>query len=594
MARLSRAHHRFKIHEDTGIPTPELACRDPFDDAVDEQSLTESEIEEEHGVPTLDLAPHTQEHDADDERRVSGVTATSISSYPASVYDAYHDQAVESHQPYTPPIIRPSFRRPQSVQRMRMTSPFGSRSPRPSVLSYSRSRTGTPRSALSVDARGSPRRRRAVCEKEDEEREAEEKHHPLVLLHVTLLPINLPWSMESMQELVPVHVLENLQLLRSKVSDTVLQRGILIPHPREEYELLEERLLEALELKEARVTKCGHFRSRNSAGSEAAGSDSDSGLGSSLDGSDGEPCATCQHNIKTSKSGVGTGSRKWTVKVFASNGLMRSSAWAAAWSEMESVDVEILPWISDAMRKRLDVRREEEEAKERERLEDEEARIREVVGEQVWLAHEEKKRVDALEIHVQEGDVFARQAPAKVAAEADSAEQRASTVRSSSGTSKSELPQIYRPSQIPLTVLIKNYIFLLAQDRRNVAMFCLCLVALFFAVRPTTARKDAVVPSLDDICATCQPTSMLVATSPHDAVQAGGPDIVGVMSAITSTVQDSAMSTFALPGLDDMSEELSSSSGLDAPDGETHNEFERSEAPLSAMRTDEMFEINAD
>src|SRR6201999_4293007 len=112
----------------------------------------------------------------------------------------------------------------------------------------------------------------------------------------------------------------------------------------EEYEMLEERLLEALELRGARVTKCGHFRPRSSDGSSSLSSEeergSDSGVGSSVDSSGEEVCATCGHCVKTATSDV---DKTWTIKVFAANGLMRSSAWAAAWSEMERVDVEILP-----------------------------------------------------------------------------------------------------------------------------------------------------------------------------------------------------------------------------------------------------------
>ena len=145
-----------------------------------------------------------------------------------------------------------------------------------------------------------------------------------------------------MQEVLPQRTLDNLQLLRSKVTETVLQRGILIPHPREEYELLEERLLEALELRKERVTKCGHFRSRDSMSSTSSGESSvrsdDSGVGSSIE-SDGELCSTCQHHLKTARTVTGKGGSRWNIRVFAANGLMRASAWSAAWGEMERVDV---------------------------------------------------------------------------------------------------------------------------------------------------------------------------------------------------------------------------------------------------------------
>ena len=527
MARPSKIH-RFAIFEDSGIPTPEPSDQTEFYDETAiasgrEHSLAVQEedcdlvIESDEEAQEAEQLPEAQDqnaedaddNEADDERRESTLTATSISSYPESTYATDNDHAVQTQQPFTPPIIRPSFRRPQSVQRMRMTSPSPSKShsQRQSLLSHSRSRAGTPRSVRSANARGSPRPRKRV----EEELETEQKHYPLVLLHATLLPLSLPWSQESLHQILPAQALENLQLLRSKVSETLLGRGILIPHPREDYELLEERLLEALELKEERVTRCGHFRSRESTSScssaDVNGRDSDSGLGYSLDGSDGELCATCQHCIKTTGSSVGSGNQKWTIKVFAANGLMRASAWSAAWPEMERVDVEILPWISDEMRKKLDERTQAEESEEQERLEDEEARIKEVVEEQVRVAWEEMRRGAKLERYAKAEE----RAVQLATSESNPHTARLGLVEKKVDHSlvevTADLPQIYRPSQIPLSVLLKNYIYLLAQDRRNVFVVVLGVVALFFALRPMTVYKQAVLPPLGDACAVYQPLS---------------------------------------------------------------------------------------
>ena len=543
MARPCKTH-TFTIHEDAGIPTPDSTNQPSFDDAFKAENgacdAAKEQIEEDEEVVTqdedkqlsLDLLEGEVDQNADDERRVSAATATSISSYPESVYDAYQDYPSETEKPYTTPIIRPSFRRPQSVQRMRMESPapFGSRSPRQSILNHSRSRAGTTRSVRSVNARGSPRSRRRIAD----EQEQEQQHYPLVLLHATLLPVNLPWSMESMQELLPPEVLENLQVLRSRVSETVLQRGILIPHPREEYEMLEERLLEALELKEPRVTKCGHFRGRESTSSSSSGGDTDSGLGSSQDGSDAEACTTCQHYIKSSKSGVGTGSRKWTVKVFAANGLMRSSAWAAAWSEMESVDVEIVPWISGEMRRQLDERTEQEKAEQQETQEDQEARIKEMVEEHVRLAYEETKRTDDVEMRMGQEEAAAKLIVATTDEEAGGIElcQMHQSWAPSLQPPSKDLPEVYRPSQIPLSVLFKNYIYLLSQDRRNVALLFLGLVALFFAVRPTAAPVgQAATPSLNETCALHQ-----ASVAPHVVSSDAALEPSGGLEGVTNEV----------------------------------------------------------
>lgn len=539
MARLSKTS-KFTILEDSGIPTP-----DPNDLAeyVEVQTIENGQKEavvkgedeqdfmtEDRGdAQEADQVLAIRHQNAEDERRESSITTTSVSSYPESTYPTDNEFAVAKYQPYTPPVIRPSFRRTESIRRMQLASPppFGSRSPRRSILSHSHSRTGTPRSARSLNARESPRPRKRISEETEGEGEVEQKHYPLVLLHATLLRVDLPWSLESMQELLPAQVLANLQLLRSKVSETVLQRGILIPHPREEYELLEERLLEALELKEERVTKCGHFQGRVSTNLSSptytSGEDSDSGLGSSIDGSDGERCATCQHHIKTAKSGVGSRGKKWKIRVFAANGLLRSSAWSAVWPEMERVDVEILPWISDDMRRQLDERREKEEREERERLEDEEERIKEIVDEQVRLAHEEMKRIEEVERRAKMEENASRSEVAKPYAETIMAKAPSSdAITSGSLTAPADLPQIYRPSQIPLSILLKNYVYLLAQDRRNIVMAVLGVIALFFAIRPISASRGAILPSLNETSAAYQPLSSPLAVLANATTELSG------------------------------------------------------------------------
>ena len=452
-----------------------------YEEDYDSISIIDHALQEP-AIPEVQQDPYAE--DANDERRESTITSTSISSFPDSYYLTDNESAAQCYPAYTPPIIRTRFRRPESVQRMQMTSPppFGYRSPRQSILSHSKSRTGTPRSARSVNTRGSPRTKRRILEAPEE---AEEKQYPLVLLHVSMLPLNAPWSMESLHELLSSHVLENLQLLRSKLSDTVLQRGILIPHPREEYELLEERLLEALDLKDERITKCGHFYGRAARNSETSDSDhgreSDSGIGSSSESADGELCATCEHKIKQSKSAVGSGKKKWMIKVYAANGLMRSSAWAAAWSDMERVDVEILPWISDDVRQRLDGRRSQEEAEKQRQHEDQEPRIREIVEEQVRLAFEEHMALTR--VSQQQHSPPSQQGP--LVPESMRLEPPPSQSQSDQmwPAGYKDLPQIYRPSQIPVSILLRNYLYLLAQDRKNLFVLAVSGLVLLITSR---------------------------------------------------------------------------------------------------------------
>ncbi|KXT05423.1 hypothetical protein AC578_11010 [Pseudocercospora eumusae] len=487
MARPTKAQ-QFAIYEDadaaaaaadSGIPTP-----DP-----EESDMTKKDLSQEHHFGTLavQLGPSSladqgtddvdstyiveQHGDADDERRQSAFTSTSISSLPESGFETDYERGT-MHGPYTPPSMRPTFRRPESVRRMQMSSPTPSeRNLRRSVLSPPRART--PRSTRS-SVKGSSRPKRL----QEEVSEEEKKDYPLVLLHISLLPVELRWSYESMRDILPANILEHLQLLRSKASETIIQRGILIPHPREEYELLEERLLEALELKKERITRCGHFRARDSTSSTSS---ADSGVGSSLEASDSDVCETCHHHLRTVNSVVSTGGRKWSIKVFAANGLMKAAAWSAGWSEMERVDVEILPWISEDLRRRLDARREEEDAERRLQEEDEEARIRAVVEEQVRIVHEEQKWSAPKERRmIQHYPSTAQQVPVDLPVASDPQSQPGSN----------DLPQVYRPKDIPLSLLLKNYIFLLAQDKRNIALFALSALAFWLGLRAAVVSNN--------------------------------------------------------------------------------------------------------
>lgn len=497
MARPSRVKSspkaKFAVYEDSNIPTPD-SSRQPKHDHDGHVERRPEWIVSEHvqdkrqlediseditpysiiGEPTDTEVDDENDNEEDEEdRRESTVTRrTSISSLPeSSVFDTdYESNMPAMHQPYTPPSMRPTFRRPESVRRMQLMAsptPYERTSPRRSAL-HAKSRTGTPQSF-----KQSPRPRPTRYQEEDNAEE-EKKEYPLVLLHMTLLPVELRWSSESMFEILPPHVIENLQLLRSKVSETILNRGILVPHPRGEYELLEERLLEALELRNERVTKCGHFRARDSTSSSSSGEGSirsaDSGVALSLNGEAVEQCTTCNSPIKATATAVDVGGRKWSIKVFAANGLMRASAWTAAWTEMESVDVEILPWISPSLGKRLDAMAEREEQDERRQQENDETRIKAVVEEQVRIAHEERKRMDDDERAMR---TQSEAAPPRVQPRAV---QKIVSRRS-------DLPQVYRAADIPLSMLLRNYFFLLAQDKRNIAMFALAMLAIWMSLR---------------------------------------------------------------------------------------------------------------
>ena len=280
-----------------------------------------------------------------------------------SVTSTHHP--VHTVTPITPSKTypRPAFRTPSSVRAIQMSSPTPSlfSSPRSSKRQHPTvSRLGTPTSHC--------RNNSLSTSKKTPTRFKIKKEYPLVLLHVTLLPLIFPHqdlltSSHLPPELQPVK--ETYRLLQEKLAETVLERGILVPHPQDDYEVLEERLLEALELPvrpRARILKCGHYLgpSTITSSSEEEESDGDSGIGSGSLSSHKEDvrkwCDVCGREVSYDHIAMrmqGRG-KLFKVKVFASNGLMRAGAWAACWREMERVDVSIEPLVEGQLAVQLE------------------------------------------------------------------------------------------------------------------------------------------------------------------------------------------------------------------------------------------------
>ncbi|KUI53325.1 Heterokaryon incompatibility protein 6, OR allele [Cytospora mali] len=262
---------------------------------------------------------------------------------------------------------RPAFRSPSSVRAMQMSSPT------PSIYSSSThsgkrqnglptiSRVGSPSASAQYSSRGrsTPSRFRRA------------EPAPLVLLHVTLLPPRWVYGdvvnhFES-RKIQPIAFsgegMKNLRSawrqLQDRLGDTEMERGILLPHPQNDYEVLEERLLEALELplrRRARILECGHY----------LGPSNEMTLNDDIeddfdDFSDDEReavvkkekrhwCKSCKGDIKYQELGS---ERVFRMKVYASNGLMSAGAWEACWREMERVDIEVEPIIDSAVQSDL-------------------------------------------------------------------------------------------------------------------------------------------------------------------------------------------------------------------------------------------------
>lgn len=479
MARPDKTHS-FAIWEDGSIPTPNIP-RQEQDHSFDD-TLAEVAAKFHHEA---EWAPEEEACKLEVERRRES-QRSAVSSLPESTTS--DDEQPSAQPPYTGPrILRPSFMRPESVKRMQMTSPppFERRRSSSKDQDLPHSWSGTPTSSRPTS---SPQRGKSrVVSNESTSSsgsEADVSQFPLILLHLTVLPLDLPWDSELMQELLPQTTLDNLTLLRSKLTDLVLHRGILVPHPRAEYDILEERLLEALELQPERVDKNGHFRpqhhQRDSTSSTTTSvSTLDSGIGSSVQStsdvseSKGARCETCQCAMN--------GDGKWSIKVYAANGLMRAAAWSAAWSEMERVDVEISPDIGEAMRKTLNERQSEVIQKRQTMQKDWEQEVPlqvQVVGRDARdFAHHHQDMPSR--------DVEPVVKPTGEDSSATDLSRPDLIIGLPRSQPRNDLPQIYRPAQIPLGLLMKNYIALVLhkQDWKSIAIVFLVLTSLLLASR---------------------------------------------------------------------------------------------------------------
>lgn len=261
---------------------------------------------------------------------------------------------------------RPAFRSPSSVRAIQMSSPT------PSIYSPPTRSAKRPAALPTISRLGSPQASAQYSPKGRSAPRFKRQEAPLVLLHVTLLPLR--WAYGDLmnhfetKKLPPmVFTSEGMKNLRGawrqvqdRLGDTVLERGILLPHPQNDYEILEERLLEALELplrRRARILECGHYL--GPANEMTITDDTDNDSEDFSDDEDFEAqrkpekrhwCKTCKGDIKYEELGA---DRIFRVKVYASNGLMSPGAWEACWKEMERVDIEVEPIIDAGLQSEL-------------------------------------------------------------------------------------------------------------------------------------------------------------------------------------------------------------------------------------------------
>ncbi|KAJ5091218.1 hypothetical protein NUU61_006088 [Penicillium alfredii] len=293
------------------------------------------------------------------------------------------------------------------------------------------------------------------------------KEFPLVLLHCNLLPPSLPvpgaanpQNEKILEEVLPSQFWKRWRRLQDKAGSGMLRdRGVLISHPEDVYDMLEERLLESLELQHSRVRN-GHFLGHESGpGSETELSEKDE---SETDGEQGEECPDCGgHALRH-----GDSNRKWEIRVYAANGLMRAGAWAAAWKEMEKVDVEVGLWLPSDVRRALEKR----------------------LSEARMAVAKEEPRSAAMEEHLQ---FIPTSPPSSIQGHArgisDTSFQPDVAIPRLSATEDRHHPALevrqgQKQHEVALQTLIVNYIRVLAGDRRNVALVVLSILVAFLAI----------------------------------------------------------------------------------------------------------------
>ncbi|KAI6781599.1 uncharacterized protein J7T54_005310 [Emericellopsis cladophorae] len=381
----------FEDHENSIMDRSASQCGDSViqsiendDEPVPEENADSSHNEHEDDVFS-DHSPRssvgsTSGEDHRQHREISENVTHRTRTHRMSDFSHYEtDDQDEIFIPTVRGTPRPPFRSPSSVKAIQMSSPAqsvigSSRSSRRTPIP-SGSRLGSP-SAQYSPKRTPPRFRRATP--------------PLVLLHVTLLPLRWGWgdvleqaSSEQLSE-GSKRLKQAWRQLQDRMGDTTCERGILLPHPQNDFEILEERLLEALELplrRRARILECGHYlgpanettileESSEEEDDEGVFEDSHRQSRSSMEKK--HWCNTCRSEIRFDALGA---DKVFRVKVYASNGLVKAGAWEACWKEMERVDVEIEPIVESDIQEemaRLDDEQQQALELHQEQLEEEE------------------------------------------------------------------------------------------------------------------------------------------------------------------------------------------------------------------------------
>jgi hypothetical protein len=394
------------------------------------------------------------------------------------------------------------FRKPSSVRAMQMHTE--DEADEDDYLTPPRRRAG-------IRSPGSSPLKRSPYYSPNAQKQPKPKEAPLVLLHCTLLPPSIavpgaadPRNQDILEDELPMEYWKRWRRLQDRVgSGVVRDRGVLISHPEDLYDMLEERLLESLELQRPRLQN-GHFVGREDHGTSG---DDLSDIGESeTDGEQGDECPDCGGHVRH-----GDSNRKWEIRVFAANGLMRAGAWAAAWRDMEKVDVEVGLWLPSDVRRGLERRLAEEQMAVVERDQ--------AQSPQMQMMHMPSP-VDGENQILPEVLQSPRQGYARMISDVGSFQSDRMSSRQSFHEPRMDhdhhIPDAEqkRKHEVALSTLFANYIRVLASDRRNMA---LALLSVLVALLAIGSRQQ-------------QPLFSDIHTFPSASYDTPGPSMVSTMS----------------------------------------------------------------
>ena len=222
--------------------------------------------------------------------------------------------------------------------------------------------------------------------------------------------------------------------------------------------------------------------------------------------------------------GRGSGSRRFDIKIYAANGLMRAGAWGAAWREMERVDVEIDVWMPKTVRRELDQEMEREEEEHRNRMVQEESLLQRAdaaiealskANVEVVAARDkaEQARMNAEEQTVQlqkEMDKLTASSQSGLVSIAESLQRKVLEPTESSSYVRSS------DQDVSFAILLRKAFVIASRDPRNMAIatlsFLVLLLALTIGSPEEASRFTAGISSSQPPYCTHLPTSTVTNT----------------------------------------------------------------------------------